>query len=75
MNTERGVLRRLPPSAVILFLAVAVFIEIASVVQAIRQESWGPMYATGWLPAVVAASYTSTDVAGCWRRRRRRAQH
>jgi hypothetical protein len=59
---------------VILFFAIAVFIEIASVVQAIRQDSWGPMVTTGWLPAVVVASYASTD-AGCWRRRRGRAQH
>jgi hypothetical protein len=60
---------------VIVFLAIAVFIEIASVVQAIRQDSWSSMYTSGWLPAVVIASYRSTDGAGCWRRLRRRAQH
>jgi hypothetical protein len=60
---------------VIVFLAIAVFIEIASVVEAIRQDNWGPMYTTGWLPAVVIASYRSTDAGGCWRRLRGRAQH
>jgi len=75
MNTDREGPRLLPPSAVIVFLAAAVFIEIASVVQAIRQEGWGPMYTTGWLPAAVVASYRSTDAAGCWRRLRGRVQH
>jgi hypothetical protein len=51
-------------------LAVAVFVEIASVVQAVRQGSWAPMYTTGWMPVVVLASYHASYVKGCGRRLR-----
>ena len=69
--TNRG--RRRPTVEAIALLAVAVFVEIASLVQAIRQGSWAPMYTTGWLPVVVLASYHATYVKGCGRRLRGRA--
>jgi len=37
-------------------LAIAAFVAVASVVQAIRQGSWAPIWAIGWLPAVLVAS-------------------
>jgi hypothetical protein len=37
-------------------LAIAAFIAIASVAQAIRQDSWSPIWSIGWLPAVLVVS-------------------
>jgi len=37
-------------------LAVA-FVAVSSVVQAVRQGSWGPVISVGWLPAVVVAAW------------------
>ena len=37
-------------------LAVA-FVAVSSVVQAVRQGSWGPVISVGWLPAVVVATW------------------
>ena len=37
-------------------LAVA-FVAVSSVVAAIRQGSWAPIVAVGWMPAVVVASW------------------
>jgi hypothetical protein len=53
------------------FVAIAVFIEVASIAQAIRQDSWGPMTTTGWLPVVVLASYRPARTTACWPLRRR----
>jgi urea transporter len=64
---------RRPTVEAIALLAIAVFIEVASLVQAIRQGSWAPMYTTGWVPVVVLASYHTTYVKGCGRRLRGRA--
>jgi hypothetical protein len=63
-----------PAVEAIALLAIAVFIEVASLVQAIRQGSWAPMYTTGWVPVVVLASYHATYVKGCGRRLRGRAR-
>lgn len=38
----------------------AVFIAVATVVQAVRQGSWAPVIATGWVPAVVLATWPAT---------------
>ena len=75
MNTFARHIWRLPPIALITFYAIAVFIEVASIVQAIRQDSWGPMYTTGWLPAVVVASSSPVGARACRLRLARRAQH
>jgi hypothetical protein len=46
-----------PPTAVVIpVLAIAAFIVVAGVVQAIREESWAPIWSIGWLPAVLVAS-------------------
>jgi hypothetical protein len=74
MNADGTGLRRLPPFAVLAFLAILVFIEVASIVQAIRHDSWGPMYTTGWLPAVVLASFRASETKGCRRFLRRRTE-
>ena len=37
-------------------LAVA-FVAVSSIVAAISQGSWGPIFSVGWLPAVVVASW------------------
>ena len=46
---------RRPAIVAIPFLAVGALIAVASVVQAIRQDSWEPIWSIGWLPAVVVA--------------------
>jgi hypothetical protein len=74
MNTDGAHLRKLPLPALIAFYAILVFIGVASIVQAIRQESWGPIYTTGWLPVVVLASCRASDTKGCRRLLRRRAE-
>lgn len=43
-------------TVVMMTLAIAAFVAVASVVQAIRQGSWAPIWAIGWLPAVLVAS-------------------
>ena len=63
----------MPLVAVVSFFALAISIEVASIVQAVRQQSWGPMYTTGWIPAVVLASYRPSVAKGCRQRLRRRA--
>ena len=39
---------------------VAAFVAVATIVQAVRQGSWGPVIATGWLPAVIVATWPAT---------------
>ena len=41
---------------VITGLAVTV-VAVSSIVQAVRQGSWAPLIAVGWLPAVVVATW------------------
>ena len=36
---------------------VAVFVAVATIVQAVRQDSWAPVIATGWVPAVIVAAW------------------
>lgn len=38
----------------------AVFIAVATIVQAVRQGSWAPVVATGWVPAVIVATWPGT---------------
>jgi hypothetical protein len=47
----------------------AVFVAVSSIVLAIRQHSWAPIIAVGWIPAVVVAVWPVT------RRRRRLSRH
>ena len=74
MNNHRARLSELPPLALITFYAILVFVEVASIVQAIRQHSWAPMYTTGWLPVVVLASLSPAGARRCGLRFGRRAK-
>lgn len=66
--------RRLPAVVRIPFLAIAAFVAAATVAQAIRQDSWGPIWSIGWLPAViVAATWTTAGTERCRPRPRRKA--
>ena len=53
---------------VITAAAVAV-VAVSSIVAAIRQGSWGPILAVGWLPAVVAATWWPGTRRRCLPRR------
>jgi hypothetical protein len=50
----------------------AAFVAVSSVVQAVRQGSWGPVISVGWLPAVVVAAWPGT-YRRCLPRRNRQA--
>jgi hypothetical protein len=45
-------------------------VAVSSMVQAIRQGSWAPIIAVGWLPAVVAATWWPRTRRRCLPRRR-----
>jgi hypothetical protein len=47
----------------------AVFVAVSSIVVAVRQGSWAPIIAVGWIPAVVVAAW------GGARRSRRLSRH
>ena len=47
----------------------AVFVAVSSIVVAVRQGSWAPIIAVGWIPAVVVAAW------GGARRSRRPSRH
>ena len=64
-------LGRLPAIAAIPFLAIAAFIMVATMVQAIRQDTWAPIWSIGWLPAVLVASlWAPASGKSCWPRLR-----
>jgi hypothetical protein len=48
--------KRPPTIVLIAVLTIAAFVAVATVVQAVRQESWAPIWSVGWLPAVLVAS-------------------
>ena len=50
-------------------LAVA-FVAVSSIVQAVRQGSWGPVVSVAWLPAVIVATWPGTYRRRCLPRRR-----
>ena len=35
----------------------AVFVAVATIVQAVSEGSWSPIVSVGWLPAVIVASW------------------
>jgi len=57
---------------VITACAVAV-VAVSSIVQAVRQGSWEPIIAVGWLPAVVAAIWWPGKRGRCLPRRHSQA--
>ena len=72
-DTKR--LGRLPTIMTIAFLVIASFVLVATVMQAITQDSWGPIVMTGWLPAVMVASlWTPASSKSCRLRVRGRAR-
>ncbi|HEV3293880.1 MAG TPA: hypothetical protein VG123_33290 [Streptosporangiaceae bacterium] len=52
---------------------VAAFVAVSSVVQAIRQGSWGPVVSVGWIPAVIVAAWPGAN-RRCLPRRRNPAR-
>ena len=48
--------RRIRSAMAISVSVIAAVVALATVVQAIRQDSWAPIWAIGWLPAVLVAS-------------------
>ena len=59
-----------PPMAVLVpVLAIAAFVAVASLVQAVRDDSWAPIWSIGWLPAVLVASiWMPAARKRCWPR-------
>ena len=73
MNSERKRQRKIPTVVAVAVLAIAGIVVVATVVQAIRQDSVGPIWMIGWLPAVLVASLYR-PAAGKPRRPRGRAR-
>jgi hypothetical protein len=46
-----------------------VFVTVSAIALAVRQHSWEPIGAVGWIPAVIAATLPGTH-RRCWPRRR-----
>ena len=53
-------------------LALAALVAVATIVAAIRQGSWEPVWATGWLPAVLVGSLGGASSRRACRPRLRR---
>ena len=69
--TRRRSVKRPPMIVVIAVPAISAFVALASVVQAVRQDSWEPIWSIGWLPAVLVASlWTPASGRPCWPRLR-----
>ena len=57
-------------------LVLIAFVVVATVVQAVRQDSWGPIWMMGWLPAVlVGLLRRQPNDPSCWPRLRRLVKH
>jgi len=68
---------RTGPSRIYVAVTVIIFgiVAAASIAQAIREESWQPIWSVGWLPAVLFATLRPpTGPRPCLPRLRRRAQ-
>ena len=48
---------------------VVLVVAVSSIVAALRQGSWGPLIAVGWLPAVVVATWWPGRSRRCLPRR------
>jgi hypothetical protein len=56
-------------------LAAVAFVAVASIVDAARTDSFGPMWAVAWLPAVlVGVLYRPRSARRCWGQLGRRAR-
>ena len=57
-------------------LVLIAFVVVATVVQAVRQDSWGPIWMIGWLPAVlVGLVHRQPNERSCRPRLRRLVKH
>jgi hypothetical protein len=66
VGTEKR-LRRLPWSVGVPLVVIAIFVLVATVVDAVRQDSWGPVWMNAWVPAVLLASlYQPAAGWKCW---------
>jgi hypothetical protein len=64
--------KRPPMVVLVLVFAIAAFIAVASLVQAVRENSWAPVWSIGWLPAVLVGSlWTPASRTPCGPRLRR----
>jgi hypothetical protein len=60
-------LTRLPWYAAVPLVVIAVFVLVATAVEAVRQDSWGPVWMNAWVPAVLLASlYRPASGWRCW---------
>ena len=50
---------------------VAALVLASSILEAVTQRSWAPVWSSGWLPAVVAAAWWPAARTRCWTRARR----
>jgi hypothetical protein len=58
---------RLPAIWVVLLAAAGVFVLVATVVDAVTQDSWAPVWMNAWVPAVLLASlYRPAAGKRCW---------
>jgi hypothetical protein len=58
-----------------IILVPVAFVTVASIVDAARTDSFGPIWAVAWLPAVlVGAFYRPGSARQCWGRLGRRAR-
>jgi hypothetical protein len=55
-------------------IAAVAVVAIAAIAQAIREQSWHPIWTVAWLPAVLVASLSARRMRGrCWPRARGRS--
>jgi hypothetical protein len=48
-------------TAVVVALVAAAFVAVAAIVDAVRTDSFGPIWAAAWLPAVVVAALSGSS--------------
>ena len=70
---NRNRLRRQPVIAALVVVA-ALLVVVATLVDAVRHDSWQPVLSIGWLPAVLLACLSPTGTGGCRLRLRARAR-
>jgi hypothetical protein len=54
--------------------AIAVIVVAATAAEAIRQDSWGPVWMNAWVPAVLLASFSPAAGRSCRPRLRGRTR-
>ena len=72
LTAEEGVVQRRFAWYDRVMFAVFAIVAGAAIAQAIREDTWQPIWQVGWLPAVLVASVSRPQRAGDCRRRLRR---